>query len=146
MTDVAKPIGYASLSGLKELSEGYPTTIHLVQGAKFVAPVFSADLGAFWKVDIARRKWAELVAAGATQTGISFTRGTSKGHIDAWGNVTWEKTEAPLQDSKCHYLSVGICNKCGKQHDGKATEDPCPLCRPGTVCRTPNCGRLKQRS
>lgn len=24
--------------------------------------------------------------------------------------------------------------------------DPCPNCAPGTLCRTPSCGRLKQRA
>lgn len=26
----------------------------------------------------------------------------------------------------------------------QAGDDPCPGCRPGGVCRTPKCGRLKQ--
>ena len=28
----------------------------------------------------------------------------------------------------------------------KASEDPCPTCRKGVVCRTPTCGRLKVRA
>jgi len=35
-----------------------------------------------------------------------------------------------------------------KARDGAADKpaDPCPGCRPGIVCRTPFCGRLKQRN
>lgn len=28
--------------------------------------------------------------------------------------------------------------------ENKAHKDPCPGCRPHTVCRTPSCGRLKE--
>jgi len=83
---------------------------------------------------VAKRKLDGLLSEGYELNGYCFQQtledGTVKrGAITEGGMVLWWHSDHP---------PVKI--------PSRMTEDPCPGCRPGVVCRTPRCGRLKTRT
>ena len=60
---------------------------------------------------------------------------------DSWD---WSQEKARERSARIAY---DMADAMLKAREGKADqpEDPCPGCRPGVVCRTPSCGRLKAR-
>lgn len=52
--------------------------------------------------------------------------------------IVWSQSDAAE-------TAYNVADAMLKARDGKQSDDPCPGCRPGIVCRTPSCGRLKQR-
>lgn len=76
-----------------------------------------------------KRKLESLLAQGYEISGYSLQRtdpdgSIKRGAITTGGMVLWWHDDHPPVSLK--------------------PADPCPGCRPGVVCRTPSCGRLKQ--
>lgn len=65
------------------------------------------------------------------------------------GATVYTNRHYPLQPAVSfgHAAWLKFCEKLDKPAPNTlsvVTEDPCPGCRPGVVCRTPSCGRLSK--